>query len=80
MVPAISMSMMEVSIKVGFALAPSFEAAFLDKSTLSLNCISYIHYPLCFKKDQIEIQALIDSGSKINAIIPAYAKWLGLRT
>lgn len=32
-----------------------------------------------FKKGNTEIQALIDSGSEVNAIIPAYIAVLGLR-
>ena len=38
-----------------------------------------IHYPVQFKKDTGKIQALIDSGSEVNAMTPAYAKKLGLR-
>ena len=39
----------------------------------------YIYYPVQFKKDTVEVQGLIDSGSKINVMVPAYAKKLGLR-
>lgn len=38
----------------------------------------YINYPLCFKKDQIKFQALLDFGSEINTMVPAYAANLGL--
>ena len=44
-----------------------------------LDRVLYIHYPLRFRKDKkIETRALIDSGSKINAMIPVYALKLGL--
>ena len=38
-----------------------------------------IHYPIQFKDtDKTLVQALIDSGSKVNAIHPSFAKQLGL--
>ena len=47
-----------------------------------LDWVSCIHYPVRFQKDKEEgtIWALIDSGSKVNAMTLAYAKQLGLRT
>lgn len=48
-----------------------------DKMTLKQ--VPYIYYPLRFQKNTIDIKALIDSGSKVNAIIPAYALKLGLQ-
>lgn len=42
-----------------------------------LKWIPYIHYPVQFKKN--EVQVLINSKSKVNAMNPAYAKKLGLR-
>ena len=47
--------------------------------TETLDCVPCIHYPAQFKKDTAEVLALIDSGSEVNAIAPAYAKKLGLR-
>ena len=43
---------------------------------MALQRVLYIYYPIRFKKK--EVQALIDSGSKVNAITPAYALRLGL--
>lgn len=43
-----------------------------------LERIPCIHYPLRFWKDTNKIQILIDSGSKVNAMTPAYALKLGL--
>ena len=45
----------------------------------SLERVPCIQYPVRFKKDQDDTKALIDSGSEVNAINPAYTKKLGLR-
>ena len=37
-----------------------------------------IHYPVRFQEDQVK--ALLDSGSKVNAMSPAYTEKLGLKT
>ena len=42
-----------------------------------LQRVPCVHYPIQFKKK--EVQALIDSGSEVNAMSPAYASKLGLR-
>lgn len=45
----------------------------------TLERIPYIHYSVQFQKDKTsEVQALINSGSEVNAMSPAYAKKLGL--
>lgn len=38
-----------------------------------------IYYRLCFKNDQTKIQALLDSGSEVNAMASAYATSLDLK-
>ena len=44
-----------------------------------LDQVSSIHYPVQFQKNKKAIiQALIDSGSEVNAMPPAYAKELSL--
>lgn len=43
-----------------------------------LERVLYIQYLIKFKKEQIEVQALINFGSKVNAIIQAYTAVLGL--
>ena len=45
-----------------------------------LERISYIHYPVRFKKDmgKTPVQALINSESEVNAIHPSFTKQLGL--
>lgn len=43
-----------------------------------LKCVLYIQYPIKFKKSNIEVQALMDSGSEINAMTPAYTVVFGL--
>ena len=40
--------------------------------------VSCIHYPIPFQEEQV--RALLDSGSEVNAMSPAYAKRLGLKT
>lgn len=42
-----------------------------------LKRIPCIYYPLRFKKNQAEIQSLIDSNNKVNTMILAYIKRLG---
>ena len=37
-----------------------------------------IHYPVRFQEEQV--RALLDSGSEVNAMSPAYAERLGLKT
>ena len=40
-----------------------------------LDRVPCIHYPVQFRKDKgVTIRALIDLGSKVNAMTPAYAK------
>ena len=46
--------------------------------TEALDYVACIYYPVQFKKDTAEVRALIDSGSEVNAIAPAYGKKLGL--
>ena len=45
----------------------------------ALERVPYIHYLVQFKKDMVEVSALIDSESEVNVIVLAYAKKLGLR-
>lgn len=40
--------------------------------------VFYIHYFVWFQKDKDNIQVLIDSGSEVNTINPAYTKKLSL--
>ena len=46
---------------------------------VTLERVSYIHYPLYFWKDTIGIRALIDLGSEVNAMTPTYTAKLGLK-
>lgn len=75
-------SAIDVSIEApatdDFVVAPSFKTPVLDKFTLPRKWVLYIHYTLCFKKDQAKIQALVNFGGEVNTITPAYAKQLGL--
>ena len=40
--------------------------------------VPYVHYPVRFQEEQV--RALLNSGNKVNAMSPAYAKKLGLKT
>ena len=46
---------------------------------LALDWMLCIHYPIWFKKSKVQVQALIDSGSKVNAMTLGYASKLGLK-
>lgn len=48
-----------------------------SKKNRALNWVPYIHYPVQFKKN--EMQALINVGSKVNAMTPGYASKLDLK-
>ncbi len=51
-----------------------------DKKTEEeLERVLCIRYPVTFKKDQIEIEALLDSGSEVKAMSQAFAQQLGLK-
>ena len=45
-----------------------------------LEMVPCIHYPVRFQENQEQIRALLDNGSEVNAMSPAYAKRLGLKT
>ena len=44
----------------------------------ALERVLYIYYPVQFKKDKTQMQALIDLESEVNAIHPFFAKQLDL--
>ena len=46
---------------------------------VTLERVLFVYYPLRFQKDTVDVRALIDSGSEVNAMTPAYASKLGLR-
>ena len=56
--------------------APVTEAS---QENVVLDWFSCICYPIWFKKSEIQIQALIDSGSKVNAMTLRYVLKLGLK-
>ena len=49
-----------------------------SKEDVVLDHVPCIYYPVCFRKDQDKVLALIDSGSEVNAMTFAYASKLGL--
>ena len=48
-----------------------------QENVVVLDWVPCICYPIWFKKN--EVQALIDSGSKVNVMTPKYALKLGLK-
>ena len=49
------------------------------KEHVFLERVPCIHYLLCFWKDIASVRAFIDSDSKVNAMILAYASKLGFK-
>ena len=62
-----------------WATSASVIGANEEAQEVILDRVPYIYYLVQFRKDKEVIKALIDSGSKVNAITPAYAKQLGLQ-
>ena len=64
------------------ATSASVTGASKEAPEVVLDRVPCIHYPVQFRKDKegATIRALIDSGSEVNAMTPAYAKQLGLQT
>ena len=44
-----------------------------------LDRVPCICYPIWFKKSEVQVQALLDSGNEVNAMTPGYASKLGLK-
>ena len=62
------------------ATSASVTEASKEAQEVILDRVPCIHYPVQFRKDKgATIRALIDLGSKFNAMTPAYAKQLGLQ-
>lgn len=51
----------------------------VNNLALPLKRVPYIYYLMRFKKDQIKVQALLDSDSKIIIMIPTYTAKLSLK-
>ena len=45
-----------------------------NKTDPPLECVTCLRYPVQFCKDQTLVDALLDCGSEVNAMHPAYAK------
>ena len=68
--------MSEVTKKLVLALATS--TLITGTREEALEPVSYIHYPVQFKKNKTQVQVLVDLGSEVNGIYPSFAKQLGL--
>ena len=51
-----------------------------DNEKVMLEKILCIYYLVCFQKNQEQVKTLLNSGSKVNIMSPAYVKRLGLKT
>ena len=49
-----------------------------EDGAVQLERVQCIHYPICFRKYFAGVGALLDSGSEVNAMTPAFASKLGL--
>ena len=66
-----------VSVSATFTLVTGAKEA---PKVRVMDQISYICYPMQFQKDKSrDVLALLDFGSKVNAMIPAYKAQLGLK-
>ena len=77
--------MHQTSKKLVSVLAISVPVTDNRSEEVVLERVPCIYYPVWFQEDQgqgnqKQIRALLDSGSKVNAMSPAYAKKLGLKT
>ena len=50
-----------------------------QEDVVVLDRVPCIRYPIRFKKSEVQVQALLDSGSEVNAMTPGYASKLGLK-
>ena len=53
--------------------------ASIEDNPLALDWVPCIRYLIRFKKSKVQVQALLDSGSEVNAMTPGYASKLGLK-
>ena len=49
------------------------------EDVVALDRVPCIRYPIRFKKNEVQVQALIDSGSEVNAMTLGYTSKLGLK-
>ena len=59
--------------------ATSVSVTEASKEDFVLDRVACICYPIWFKKSEVQVQALLDSGSEINAMTLGYASKLGLK-
>ena len=64
--------------KLVLVLATSLSVTETNKE-VTLERVPCINYPLYFQKDIAGVRALVDLGSEVNAMTPAYTAKLGLK-
>lgn len=73
------MSIIKASNEIKPIIVLSFEVLAFDNSTLSLKQVLCIYHSIRFKKDQVKIKALPDSGSEVNTMTQAYIAKLSFK-
>ena len=53
--------------------------ASMEDNPLALDWVPCICYPIRFKKSKVQVRALINSGSEVNAMTPKYVSKLSLK-
>lgn len=71
--------MTKADMEVGLAMAISLEVLICGKITLLLKCVLGIYHMVQFKKDQVKMQALVNSSNEVNAMTPTYTTRLDLK-
>ena len=64
-------------VSISATSAPVTKAS--QEDVVVLDWVTCIRYPIWFKKSKVQAQALLDSGSKVNAMTLRYALKLGLK-
>lgn len=74
------LSITVANMETDSAVVSSFETSnFVTTTLLIIKCVLCIYHLVKFKKNQVKIEALLDSDSKINAMTLAYTARLGLK-
>lgn len=76
---AIFSFMIQASIEAVLTVVSHSRSPDLNINISVLEYISCIHYPIQFRKNQANVQILIDSESEVNTITSIYTFKLGLK-
>lgn len=71
--------MILANIEAGLIMVSCFVSLASNINILLLERVPYIYNLVQFRKDQAEMQTLIDSKNEVNVMTPAYVFKLGLK-